>query len=70
MILRESGKIISDTKKIVDTFNKFYVNIGNNLKIDKEKRFLVETNHVFDPILKEIKKFNNQPCIFSIFSTR
>ena len=43
-ILGDGGKIISDTEKITDTFKKFFVNIGKNLKIDKDKQFLVETN--------------------------
>ena len=32
------------------------MNIGNTLKFDKDKQFLVETNNVFDPVLKAIKK--------------
>ena len=37
VILRDGGKIISNAKKVPDTFNKFLVNIGNTLKIDKDK---------------------------------
>ena len=66
MILRDGGKIISDRGKVADTFNKFFVNIGNTLKIDKVKRFLVETNDVFDPALKAIKKYSAHPSILSI----
>ena len=29
VILRDGGKIISDTEKVADTFNRFFVNIGN-----------------------------------------
>ena len=35
VILKNVGKIISYTEKVADTFNKFFVNIGNTLKIDK-----------------------------------
>ena len=66
MILTDGGKIISDTEKVVDTFNKFFVNIGKTLKIDKDKQFLVETNDVFDPVLKAIKKYSAHPSILSI----
>ena len=31
VILRDGGKILSDTEKDADTFNKFFVNIGNTL---------------------------------------
>ena len=64
MILR--GKIISDTEKVADTFNKFFVSIGNTLKIDKEKQFLVEKNDISDPVLKAIKKYSTHPSILSI----
>ena len=44
----------------------FFVNIGNTLKIDKDKQFLVETNDVFDLVLKGIKKYSAHPGILSI----
>ena len=56
VILRDGGKVISDTERVADTFNKFFVNIGNTLKIDKDKQFLVETNDV--PVLKAVKKYS------------
>ena len=63
MILRDGGKVISDTERVADTFYKFFVNIGNILKIDKDKQFLVETNDIFDPVLKAIKKYSTHPSI-------
>ena len=39
---------------------KFY------LKIDKDKLFLVETNNVFDLVLKTIKKYSTHPSILNI----
>ena len=66
VILRDGGKIISNAKKVPDTFNKFLVNIGNTLKIDKDKWFLVETNDIFDPVLKAVKKYSAHPSILSI----
>ena len=66
MLVRDGGKIISDTEKVADTFNKFFVSIGNTLKIDKEKQFLVERNDISDPVLKAIKKYSIHPSILSI----
>ena len=66
VILRDCGKIICDAGKVADTFKKFFVNIGNTLKIDKYKRFLVEANDVFDPVLKAIKKYSAHPSILRI----
>ena len=37
VILTGGGKIISDTEKVVDTFNKFFVDIRHILKKDKDK---------------------------------
>ena len=51
MILRDGGKIISDTEKVANTFFK---------------QFLVETNDVFDHVLKPIKKYSTHPSIPSI----
>ena len=66
MILRDGSKIISDTENVADTFNKFFTNKGNILNIDKDKGFLVDTNGVFDPVLKAIKKYSAYPSILKI----
>ena len=44
----------------------FFVNIGNTLKIDKDKQFPVEANYVFDPNLKAIKKYSTHQSVLSI----
>ena len=36
MISRDDGKITSDAEKVANTFSKFFVNIGNISKIEKE----------------------------------
>ena len=66
MILRDGSKIISDTENVADTFNKFFTNKGNILNIDKDKGFLVDTNGVFDPVLKATKKYSAYPSILKI----
>ena len=66
VILRDGTKIISDTEKVANTSDKFFVNIRNTLNIDKDKRSLVDTNGVFDPVLKAIKKYSAHPSILSI----
>ena len=53
-------------QKVDDTFNKCFVNIGSTLKIDKDKRFLVETNDELEARLKEIKKYSAHPYILNI----
>ena len=66
VILRDSGKIISNTEKVADNLTKFYMNTGNTLKINKDKRSLVETNDLFHPVLKEIKKYSTHGSIPNI----
>ena len=57
-VLRDGGTIISDREKVADTFKKVFMNIGNTLKIDKNKRFLVEKKDILDPFVKAIKKYS------------
>ena len=64
--IRDGGKIISDTEKVADTFNKFLVNIGKTLKIDKDKQFLVGAYDICDPVLRAIKKYSAHPSIVRI----
>ena len=45
------------------------MNIGKTLKTDKDKQFLVETNNVFDPVLKAIKKYTAHPSILELKKT-
>ena len=66
VILRDGGKVISDTETVADIFSKFVVNIGNTFKIEEDKQFIVEANDVFDPVLKAIKKYSAPPSILSI----
>ena len=65
MILRDGGKTIPDTWKAAEISNKFYVNIENTLKISKDKRFLVETNEIFDPVLNAIKNIALIPAFLA-----
>ena len=58
-------KTIPDKENAADTFNTFSGNIGNTLKIDKDEQFIVETNNVFDSVLKAIKKYSAHPIILS-----
>ena len=64
VILRDGGKVISDTEKVSDTLNKFFVNIGKTLKIDKDKKFLVETNDVKD----QLQRINFRTAIIQSIS--
>ena len=42
------------------------MSIGNTLKIDKDKRFLVKKNDVYDPVLKAVEKYSGHSITLSI----
>ena len=46
------------------------MNLGNTFKIDKGKRFLDESQDVFDPVLNPAKKYSAHPSIFNIKERR
>ena len=52
VMLRDGRKFTSDTGMVADTVNKFFMDKGNTLKIDKDQLFLVETKDVFNPVFK------------------
>ena len=66
MILRYAGEVMSDRLKVANTLNIFFVNIGNTSKTDKDKRFLVETNNILDPVLKTLKKHSAHLSVINI----
>ena len=42
------------------------MNLGNTLKIDKDKQLLVGTNNVLNPVLKASEKYNTFFSILDI----
>ena len=53
-------------KRLLIPTKSFFVNIGNTLKINKDKLFLAETNNALHHVLKAIKKYSVHPSILSI----
>ena len=54
------------SEKVSDTFNKFFVKIGNISKVGKDKRFLRKTSDMTEPALKAIKNYSAHTSILSI----
>ena len=67
VILRDSVKIIFNAEKVADTFNKFFVTIGNPFKIDKNKRFLVESNDISDLHSRQLR---NTPLTLAFLASK
>jgi len=61
IILRESGKLITDEKEICETFNDFFTQIGNNIGTQEN------TNQ---PIHNLINAYSNHPSITTINNTK
>ena len=66
MTLKDGGHNSSDTEIIDNTSNNFFMNLGNTLKIDKDKQLLVGTNNVLNPVLKASEKYNTFFSILDI----
>ena len=63
--LIENDRIISDSQEIAETFNNFFKNAVNNLKIPSPVEHLTETTED-DPVLAAIEKFSKHPSILKI----
>ena len=63
--LIENDKIISDCQEIAETFNTFFKNAVNNLKIPTPTEHITHTDEQ-DPILAAIKKYSTHPSILKI----
>ena len=64
-LIAEDG-IITDDKKIAETFNTFYTNIVTNLKIPEYKDQEFIDNCIADPISTILAKYKNHPSIIRI----
>ena len=65
----ESREILSEESKVGDTFNKFFSNVDQELKIEKDDNLLTDFIEETDPVLKEIKKYKNHSSILRIKSS-
>ena len=66
MTLKDGGNNLSDAEMIANTSNNFFMNLGNTLKINKDKQLLVGTNNVLNPVLKASEKYNTFLSILDI----
>ena len=52
--------------KIAETFNTYFSNITQNLKLDSNLVEVTENLNIFDPVTKAIKKYEKHPSIIKI----
>ena len=64
--LVKDDEIISDSQPVAELFNKFFANIVKELNLGIDKKFLVNVDHISDPVQKAIQKYQNHPSVKAI----
>ena len=59
----EVEKVISNDRRIAETFNDFFVNIVPSLKISPWENYETDIENDNEPMLNYINKFKNHPSI-------
>ena len=64
--LVKNDEIISDCQPVAELFNKFFANIVKELNLVIDNEFLVNVDHIGDPVQKAIEKYKNHPSVKAI----
>ena len=65
-MLKDINKTIKNNHELAQTFNTFFSNITQNLKIDSNLEEITENLNISDSVLKAIKKYEKHPSIIRI----
>ena len=63
IILKDSNRTITNNHELAETFNTFFSNIIQNLKLDSNLVEITENLNISDPVIKAIKKYEKHPSI-------
>ena len=66
IILKDSNRTITNNHELAETFNTFFSNITQNLKLDSNLVEITENLNISDPVIKAIKKYEKHPSIIKI----
>ena len=66
IILKDTNRTITNNHKLAETFNNFFSNITQNLKIDSNLVKITGNLNISNPVSKEIKKYEKYPSIIEI----
>ena len=66
MALVKNDEIISDCQPVAELFNKCFANIVIELNLVIDNEFLVNVDHIGDPVQKAIGKYKNHPSVKAI----
>ena len=64
--LVKNDEIISDYQPVAEVFNTFSANIVKELNLVIDNEFLVNVDHIGDPVQKAIEKYKNNPSVKAI----
>ena len=64
--LVRNDEVISDCQPVAELFNKFVANIVKELNLVIDNEFLVNADHIRDPVQKAIEKYKNHPSVKAI----
>ena len=66
IILKDSNRTITSNHELVETFNNFFSNITQNLKINSNLVEITENLNISGPAFKALKKYEKHPSIIKI----
>ena len=66
MTLVEDDEVITDEKKIAETFNDFFIKAVSTLDLKENNAILNDADHLLDPVTKALFKFKDHPSILEI----
>ena len=64
--LVKNDEIISDCKPVAELFNKFFADIVKELNLVIDNEFLVNVDHIGDPVQKALEKYKNHPSVKAV----
>ena len=66
ILLKDSNRTIRNNQELAETFDSFFSNITQNLKLDRNLVEITENLNISDPVIKVIKKYEKHPTIIKI----
>ena len=63
IILKDSNRTLTNNHELAETFNTFFSNTTQNLKIDSNLVEITENLNISDPVLKAIKKYEKHQVL-------
>ena len=64
--MKDSSRAITNNRDLAETYNTFFSNMTQNLKIDSNLVEITANLNISDPVSKAIKKYEKHPSIIKI----